>query len=343
MPAGSFTVDRHGNVMTTTVGSEYPQRLLDDIAREVLSLFREARAAQMPLTGLDLNFASLHITAREMQGGAIIFLSPQNTFAASVASRKDTTMSAKRLDQLIAQIETHIECWKQFNHFVNLARAKKFGPEDESHFLELKSIIAQDLEMIFASIEVSIARARRKSIALIGHAPSLRYLSEMGEGDLRGIENAWHKIYIGWHSILGQLKIKQRTGRTSFFGQEKIDCQRANHSASADAMLSRLNAVIMLNYFQILILALIQGACELLPVSSSAHVIAAGKTHGTRSVQSRNDDAARHAAHRHDVRRHRLFLERLEARLLRLRRRSFNGLPSKSSSRPFAPASSAMG
>ncbi len=33
----------------------------------------------------------------------------------------------------------------------------------------------------------------------------------------------------------------------------------------------------MLNYFQILILALIQGACELLPVSSSAHVIAAEK------------------------------------------------------------------
>jgi undecaprenyl-diphosphatase len=33
----------------------------------------------------------------------------------------------------------------------------------------------------------------------------------------------------------------------------------------------------MLNYFQILILALIQGACELLPVSSSAHVIVAEK------------------------------------------------------------------
>ena len=36
----------------------------------------------------------------------------------------------------------------------------------------------------------------------------------------------------------------------------------------------------MLNYFQILILALIQGACELLPVSSSAHVIAAEKLMG---------------------------------------------------------------
>jgi undecaprenyl-diphosphatase len=36
----------------------------------------------------------------------------------------------------------------------------------------------------------------------------------------------------------------------------------------------------MLNYYQILILALIQGACELLPVSSSAHVIAAEKIMG---------------------------------------------------------------
>jgi undecaprenyl-diphosphatase len=40
------------------------------------------------------------------------------------------------------------------------------------------------------------------------------------------------------------------------------------------------NSINMLNYFQILILALIQGACELLPVSSSAHVIAAEKIMG---------------------------------------------------------------
>src|SRR5271169_4209919 len=36
----------------------------------------------------------------------------------------------------------------------------------------------------------------------------------------------------------------------------------------------------MLNYFQILVLALIQGAAELLPVSSSAHVIVAEKLMG---------------------------------------------------------------
>jgi hypothetical protein len=33
----------------------------------------------------------------------------------------------------------------------------------------------------------------------------------MSEGALRGLENQWHKIYIGWHSILGQLKVKQAT------------------------------------------------------------------------------------------------------------------------------------
>jgi hypothetical protein len=89
LPAGSFTVDRHGNLMTTTAGPEYPRWLLDDTAREVLLLFREARAARMPLTGLDLNFAGLHIAAREVQGGAIIFLSPQNLFAPSSPAESD--------------------------------------------------------------------------------------------------------------------------------------------------------------------------------------------------------------------------------------------------------------
>jgi undecaprenyl-diphosphatase len=42
----------------------------------------------------------------------------------------------------------------------------------------------------------------------------------------------------------------------------------------------------MLSYVQILILALIQGAAELLPVSSSAHVIAAAKLMGVKDVSS---------------------------------------------------------
>ena len=129
-------------------------------------------------------------------------------------------MTQKEINQLVIQIETHIECWKQFNHFINVARGKKFGPADENHFLEIKSVIAQEIELIFAAVEVQ-SPSKDDIISIIGHAPSLRHLSEVGEGELRGIENAWHRIYISWHSVLGQLKVKQRGSETSFFSKKK--------------------------------------------------------------------------------------------------------------------------
>ena len=61
--------------------------------------------------------------------------------------------------------------------------------------------------------------------ALLGNAPSIRYLGELSEGAMRGLENQWHKIYIAWHSILGQLKVRQRAEETqggfSLFGGKK--------------------------------------------------------------------------------------------------------------------------
>ena len=130
-------------------------------------------------------------------------------------------MTPKQLNQIVSQIETHIECWKQFNHFVNLARAKKFGAPDEIHFLEIKSVIVQELETIFASVEIA-SPTREEIHALVGNAPSLRALAEMSEGALRGFESQWHKIYIAWHSILGQLKVKQRSEENkSFWGKNK--------------------------------------------------------------------------------------------------------------------------
>ena len=98
---------------------------------------------------------------------------------------------------------------------------KNSRPTDENHFLEIKSIIVQELELIFASVEVA-SPSREEIHALIGNAPSLRFLSEMSEGDLRGLESQWHKIYIGWHSILGQLKVKQRSVEAkTFWGAKK--------------------------------------------------------------------------------------------------------------------------
>jgi len=89
LPTGSLTVDRNGNVVTTTVSSTYPRPLLQNIGHEVLLLFREAREAQMPMAEISLHFTSLRITARELRGGAIIFLFPQAAFspAATTAPR----------------------------------------------------------------------------------------------------------------------------------------------------------------------------------------------------------------------------------------------------------------
>ena len=134
-------------------------------------------------------------------------------------------MANKKLDQLVDQVENYVECWKQFNHFVTLARAKKFSPEEDNQFLETKSILIQELELILAAVEIA-SPSREEIHAVVGEAPSLRYLSELNEGTLRNLENQWHKIYIGWHAILGQLKVRQRgeEGKSaigSMFGKKK--------------------------------------------------------------------------------------------------------------------------
>jgi hypothetical protein len=81
LPAGSLTVDREGRVVTSTVSSAYPRALLREIGRDVLVLFQEAREAQTPLAEVSIHFASLRITARELRGGAIIFLFPQTALS----------------------------------------------------------------------------------------------------------------------------------------------------------------------------------------------------------------------------------------------------------------------
>jgi hypothetical protein len=88
LPSGTVTVDRHGQIVTSTVSSSYPNELLADIGEDVLTLFREARAAQIPMAEVSVQFGSLHITARELRGGAIIFLLPQTaSFPTSAPSR----------------------------------------------------------------------------------------------------------------------------------------------------------------------------------------------------------------------------------------------------------------
>ena len=127
-------------------------------------------------------------------------------------------MSAKKLDEIIIRMENYLECWKQFNHYLGLARFKKFSLDDENQFMEIKSVITQELELILAFMEG--AQVSREEVhSLMTSVPSMRFLSESNESVLRGIENQWHKLFITWQSILGQLKVRQKQFENQgFFG-----------------------------------------------------------------------------------------------------------------------------
>jgi hypothetical protein len=77
LPSGSFTVDRNGGIITRTLPSSFPAELLQEVAGQVLSAFRDAAASQLPLSEIIIHFSSLKITARELRGGAIVFLAPK--------------------------------------------------------------------------------------------------------------------------------------------------------------------------------------------------------------------------------------------------------------------------
>ena len=132
-----------------------------------------------------------------------------------------TAMKSNKVEQIIRHLENHLGCWRQFSHFINLGRTKKFGVEDEDQFLEIKSVIVQETEMILASVEVE-SPSKDEIHSLLTNAPSLRCISEMNEGVTRNLESQWHKIYIGWHAILGQLKVqvcREEPRSGGFFGK----------------------------------------------------------------------------------------------------------------------------
>ena len=78
LPSGSFTIDRDGKIMTSTLPQSFPASSMKEIGQQVIASFSAARQAQMPLSELIVYFAALKILARELRGGAIIFLMPQS-------------------------------------------------------------------------------------------------------------------------------------------------------------------------------------------------------------------------------------------------------------------------
>lgn len=77
LPSGSFTLDPAGNIIASTLPTDFPTARVKELGALVLKCFRGASHAQLPLQEVIICFAALKITARELRGGAIIYLAPQ--------------------------------------------------------------------------------------------------------------------------------------------------------------------------------------------------------------------------------------------------------------------------
>jgi hypothetical protein len=84
LPAGTFTVDADCRIVSSTVPRTVPEAQVRDIGVQVLAIFKGAREANLQFSELIVQYAAFKITAREMRGGAMIFLSPKASQMASM-------------------------------------------------------------------------------------------------------------------------------------------------------------------------------------------------------------------------------------------------------------------
>ncbi len=220
-PTGSLAVNRAGELIASTLSSRVPEATLKLIGRTALHAFASARKIRTPLSEWVVHFDGLKLHALDLRGGALIFISGADTPRPEISL---PAMNNPSLDDFILYLETYIECWKQFNHYLNLARQKRFTQEDEMQFLEVKSLITQGLEAILATVEQGGPR-KEEVFALINGAPSIRFLSEH-ENTIGAVESQWHKTYLSMQSLLGRLKVQQQKQEGgwswgSLFGRDK--------------------------------------------------------------------------------------------------------------------------
>ena len=62
-----------------------PEALIRDIGQHVLAIFKSAREANLQFSEMIVQYAAFKITAREMRGGAMIFLAPKASQIAATA------------------------------------------------------------------------------------------------------------------------------------------------------------------------------------------------------------------------------------------------------------------
>jgi len=78
LPCGAFTVDARGNLVSSTLPQWVPEVWAVQIGQQILAVFKGAAGVRLPFCELRVQYAAFRITARELRGGAIIFLSPKS-------------------------------------------------------------------------------------------------------------------------------------------------------------------------------------------------------------------------------------------------------------------------
>jgi hypothetical protein len=77
LPSGTFTVDADCHIVSSTVPNAVSDAQVREIGRHILGIFAGARQVNLQFSELVVQYATFKITAREMRGGAIVFLSPR--------------------------------------------------------------------------------------------------------------------------------------------------------------------------------------------------------------------------------------------------------------------------
>jgi hypothetical protein len=88
LPVGCFSVDRDNRIMISTLPASFPQAKIEHVGRMVLETFRSASESQIPLRELTVNFGTLKVIARELRGGALIYLIPTSALRRERASNR---------------------------------------------------------------------------------------------------------------------------------------------------------------------------------------------------------------------------------------------------------------
>jgi hypothetical protein len=115
-------------------------------------------------------------------------------------------MRDRRLEKNITRVERFIDQWKQLSHFLDRGfQGDAFTEDEEAGFLDLKSSIAQDYELLMTTLGSEAERSER-ALRLLNTVPSLQSIGELEEGANRRLTAEWHGTYLALQSLLGRLK-----------------------------------------------------------------------------------------------------------------------------------------